>query len=470
MLTLSYLSPEDIRAIHNTTLAILSKTGIALDGDEALALLLEHGATQKQDRVCLPPELVNRCLELCPQQVELEGRGGTATLGDGELHVHNLGGARDVLDYPGGDLRPAGTRDLADVTRLLDALDSVTTITPCYTPRDVPPQLMVPAMFDQTVRHTLKPINGPGVQNANEARALAEMIKVVFGDQARISLGISPVSPLGFPRDISGAIIEVARQGLPFGPLPCPQVGVSAPMTLAGALALQNAEVLASVVLAQLVAPGLPIIYCGRLAVMDMRSVIPIWGNPEIGVLSAATVQLAHFYGLPVNVYGLCGSGNAIDIQSGYERAINALLPVLAGADEISGIGEMAGGIFSCMTQMVIDDEIIAMINRVRRDLVVNEETLALEVTAKVMGGSMKMYLAEAHTLAHMRSEVWMRTLGIQGVDWQSWNDAGRESIIDRAQTKTQQIAAEHVVPPLPDDQSRELERILQSVSHKEAG
>jgi trimethylamine--corrinoid protein Co-methyltransferase len=468
MLSLSFLSHEDIQAIHDTTLAVLSDVGIALGGDEALALLLEHGAVQKQDRICIPPELVTHCVSLCPQQVVLEGRGSIATLGGGELHVHNLGGARDVLDHPDGSLRPAAARDVAEAARLLDALESATTITPFYTPRDVPPKAMVPTMFAQTVSHTLKPINGPGVQDGREARTLAEMIKVVFGDQAKVSLGVSPVSPLGFPKEISGGIIEVARQGLPLGPLPCPQVGVSAPMTLAGALALQNAEVLAAIVLAQLVTPGLPIIYCGRLAVVDMRSVMPIWGNPEIGIMSAATVQLAHYYHLPVNVYGLCGSGHAVDIQSGYERAINALLPTLAGADELSGIGEMAGGTFSCAAQMVIDDEIIGAIHRVRRGIVVSEETLALEVTARVMGGPMKMYLGEGHTITHMRNEVWLRTLGTQGVDWQGWADSGRETIVDRAQAKAQQILADHEVPPLPDDQSRELERILQSVSQEE--
>jgi trimethylamine--corrinoid protein Co-methyltransferase len=464
MLSVSYLSDQDVESIHRTTLRILSEVGIVLGGEEALALLLDHGAVRKDNRVCLPPELVERCLALCPQQVRLAGRGGQVTLGAGDLHIHNLGGARDVLDRPNGDLHPATTHDVAEATRLLDALENATTITPFYTPRDMPAAAMVPAMFVHTVRHTLKPINGPGVQTGPEARILAEMIKVVFGEDAAVSLGVSPVSPLEFPAAISSAIIEVARQGLPLGPLPCPQVGVSAPMTLAGALALQNAEALASITLAQLVKPGLPIVYHGRLAVVDMRSVMPIWGNPETGIISAATVALGHRYKLPVNVYGLCGSGNAVDIQSGYERAINALLPVLAGADELSGIGEMAGGTFSCLVQMVIDDEIAAMIRRVRRGFAIDEETLALEVTASVMDGARKMFLGEDHTLDHMRGEVWMRTLGVQAADWQSWDDGGRETVIDRAEARVAQILAEHEVPPLPDDQSAELDRILASL------
>jgi trimethylamine--corrinoid protein Co-methyltransferase len=215
------------------------------------------------------------------------------------------------------DLRPATASDVAHSARLLDALDNVTTITPLYTPRDVPPPVMALTMFDQTVRHTLKPINGPGVQTQAEVRRLAEMIRVVFGESPVVSLAVSPISPLSFPQDIVQATLEIARWGLPFGPLPCPNVGATAPMSLAGALAQQNAEILASIVLVQLVAPGHPVIYCGRLAVLNMRSGAPIWGNPEIGLASAATVQMGHHYNLPVNVYGLAGSGHAIDIQNG---------------------------------------------------------------------------------------------------------------------------------------------------------
>lgn len=463
-MSLTILSPENIQAIHQATLRILSETGIILHGDEARALLFDHGAQACGDRVCLPPDLVESSVARCPQQVTLRGRGGEATLGTGELHVHNLGGARGVIDAPGGDPRPSTTADVAESTRLLDALKNVSTITPLYTPQDVPPSAMVATMFEQAVRHTLKPVNGPGVQTGAEVRRLAEMMCVVFGDAPAVSLGISPISPLAFPEGIAGAILETARQGLPFGPLPCPQVGASSPMSLAGALAQQNAEVLASIVLAQLVRPGLPVIYCGRLATIDMRTALPTWGNPEIGLISAATVQIGHYYNLPVNVYGLCGSGPAADIQSGYERAINAVVPALAGADELSGVGELVSGVFASNAQMVIDDEIMGMVRRVRRGFVVDEDTLALDVITQVMDSPSRTFLAEMHTVRHLRAgEVWQGQVGVQGISWETWRDAGGPTVIDRAQAKAGQILAEHEVPPLPEEQSRALDEIVRA-------
>jgi trimethylamine--corrinoid protein Co-methyltransferase len=295
------------------------------------------------------------------------------------------------------------------------------------------------------------------------------MMRVVFGDAPAVSLAVSPISPLVFPNDTVQAMLEIARQGLPLGPLPCPNLGATAPMSLAGALAQQNAEVLASIVLVQLMMPGLPVVYCGRLAVLNMRSGAPIWGNPEIGLASAATVQIGHHYNLPVNVYGLAGSGYAMDIQNGYERALNAIVPALAGADEISGVGEMAGGALSSNAQMVIDNEIIGMIQRLRRGFVVDEEALAVEVIAQVMDSS-RNFLAEPHTVKYLRAgEVWQGRLAVQEIGWEMWRDAGRPTVIEQAQDRANHILSTHQVPPLPEDQSRALDEIVQATLSQSA-
>jgi len=328
----------------------------------------------------------------------------------------------------------------------------------------VPPAAMVPTMFAEAVRHTLKPINGPAVHTLAEARRVAEMIQVVFGTACGVSLAASPVSPLRFPEGVAQAMLEVARRGLPLGPLPCPQTGASAPMSLAGALALQNAEVLASIVLAQLERPGLPIIYCGRLASIDMRTALPTWGHPEIGVMSAAAVQIGHYYRLPVNVYGLAGNSYAIDVQAGYERVLNAVVPALAGADELSGVGEMGGGVLSSNAQIVLDNEIMGTVRRVRRGLVVSEETLATDVIAEVMDSPARFFLGEEHTARHLRTgEHWAGRLGVKGMGWTAWNDAGRPTAIQRAEVEAERLLSEHAVPPLPDGQSRALDEIVKA-------
>jgi trimethylamine--corrinoid protein Co-methyltransferase len=283
----------------------------------------------------------------------------------------------------------------------------------------------------------------------------------VVGPPAEVlSLGISPISPLFFPDDIAEAIMASSQLGLPLWPLPCPTAGATAPLSLAGALAQQNAEVLASLVLAQAVQPGLPVIYCGRLAMMEPRTGSSVWGGVELGLVSAATAQIAHRYGLPVNVYGLSTNATVLDIQNGYERALNAAIPALAGADELSGIGEMAAGVSSSYAQIVCDNEIAAGVRRLRRGFKTDEDALAVEVMAEVMNGS-RNFLDQRHTVHYLRQGEIFFTRLAERRTWEEWEREGRQTMADRAQAEAKHLLAEHEVPPLTEDQERELDEIM---------
>lgn len=462
MPSLTFLSPENIEAIHAATLRILSDTGIWLTHPEARALLDGAGATILDDKVLLPPEVVELSLSLCPPNFTLRGRGGKeAVLGNGDLHWHNLGGAPDVYEPTQNQRRPATSADVQNAARLLDALPNATTLTPFFTPQDVPGEIMALAMYRHTLPHTLKPIHGAGAQNAAEVRQMARLAAVVGPPPETLSMGISPISPLTFPDDIAAAIIETARLGLPFGPLPCPTAGATAPLSLAGALAQQNAEVLAAIVLAQAAHPGLPIYYCGRLAVLDPRTGGSVWGGVDLGLISAGTVQIAHHYNLPVNVYGFSTNAHDLSLQNGFERALNAVLPALAGADELSGIGEMAAGVTGSFAQMVLDDEIAAGIRRLRKGLAVSDDSLAVDVIAAVMDGPGN-FLSEDHTIRYLRGgEMFIPELA-ERRGWDEWQ-ADSLGMAERAQAKAESIIREHHVDPLDSAQEAELDKILQA-------
>ena len=462
MLQLTALSPREVEAIHEATLRILSKVGIVLTHAQGREILTGAGASVQGERVLLPADLVEWSVAQCPAQVAVRGRGGqTVTLGDGSLHWHNLGGARDVFEPASGRRRPAALQDVRDSARVLDALDQATTITPFFTPQDVPGPLMSLAMYRHTLPHTIKPVQGPGVVTAAEVRLAIRMASVLGPPAEVLTLAFSPISPLFFNDDIVEAIIETARQGIALGPLPCPTAGATAPLSLAGALAQQNAELLASIVLAQAVQPGLPIIYCGRLAVMEPRTGISVWGGVELGLVSAATVQLGHRYNLPVNVYGFSTNAHTLEIQSGYERALNAIVPALAGADELSGIGEMEAGVMGSYAQMVCDDEIAASVKRLRRGFVVDEDALAVDLIADVMAGS-RNFLAEMHTVRYLRAGELLLTQLAERQEWEAWDRSGRQGMAERAQARAERLLAGHEVPPLARSQERELDAIME--------
>jgi trimethylamine--corrinoid protein Co-methyltransferase len=470
MIQLTVLTDQDVEAIRQATLRILAQAGIVLAQPEAREVLAGAGAKVQDDRVLLPPDLVERAVAQCPRQVAVRGRDGrTAVLGDGSLHWHNLGGACDVYDARKGQRRPAQAQDVRDAARLLDALDSITTITPFFTPQDVPGPLMSLAMYRHTLPHTVKPVQGPGVQTEAEVRYAAQMAAIIGPPSQTLTLGISPISPLTFPDDVAEAMMAAARLGIPLGPLPCPIAGATAPMSLAGALAQQNAEVLASVVLAQSVQPGLPIFYCGRLAMMEPRTGISVWGGVEVGLASAATVQIGHHYGLPVNVYGMSTNAHTLDVQNGHERALNALVPALAGADELSGIGEMEAGVMGSYAQMVCDDEIAATVHRLRRGFTVDEDALGVSVIAEAMDGS-RNFLEQVHTVRYLRAGEVLVTSLAERRSWNEWERTGREGMVERAQAKAERLLAEHEVPPLAEEQELALDAVMQEAESELVG
>jgi trimethylamine---corrinoid protein Co-methyltransferase len=466
MLDLKVMSDLDVEAIHTATLRVLSESGITLTHPQAREILSGAGAKVEGDLVLLPPTLVEQQVAKS-SRVSIRGRSGySKTLGDGSLHWHNLGGARDIFDAGSGTRRRATLADLKHCTRLLDALDGVTTITPFFTPQDVPGHLMSLAMYRYAIPHTTKPLQGPGVQTAEEVQYAVRMAGVIGPPSEIFSLSVSPVSPLNLPDDGAAGIIEIARHGIPFGPLPCPTAGTTAPFSIAGAVTQQNAEILASIVLAQLVHPGLPIIYCGRLAMMEPRTGISVWGGVELGLASAATVQIGHRYGLPVNVYGFSTNSHCLDIQDGFERSLNAIIPALAGADELSGIGEMEAGVMGSFAQIVCDNEISASIRRIKKGFEVTPDSLAIDEIATAMKGSHN-FLGQKHTMRYLRSgEVLLTTLAERG-SWETWEARGKVGMAERAQAEANRIISTHQVPTLSDDQERELDDILNEADQK---
>lgn len=461
MLRLSILDAEEIESIHQASLRILSETGVILTEPRSRAILTEAGARPVERSVLLPPELVERCIGQSGKHPAIRGRGGAVkTLGDGNLYFHNLGGAPNIYEADSGKRRRATIQDVRNATRLLDALENCHTITPFFTPTEVPGALMSLAMYRHALAQTLKPLQGPGVQVAAEVRYAVRMADVIGPAQDVLTLSLSPVSPLTIPDGLAQAIIAIAEAGIAFGPLPCPTAGTTAPFSISGAIAQQNAEVLAALVLAQLVKPGLPMIYCGRLAMMEPRTGLSVWGGVEMGMASAGTVQVGHRYGLPVNVYGFSTNAHCLDAQNGFERGLNAILPALAGADELSGIGEMEAGVMGSYAQMVADNEFAGSILRIRKGFAADTDALAVDGIAAAMATT-RNFLGQKHTMKYLKSgEVFLTRLAERS-SWESWETGGRHGLVEHAQTEAVRILREHQVPGLEPAQERELDAIM---------
>src|SRR5829696_4227617 len=457
---LKFLSDEDVRSMHEATLQILHDVGVIWTHKPSLDILTDAGCTIQGNRVHFPPDLVMESIAKANKRPSVRGRNGQVNeLGGGNLYFHNLGGARDVFDARTGTRHIATEEDACNAIRLLDALPNCHTVTPFFTPPDVSNELMAMHMYRRALSNTTKPVQGPGIQFGHEVRYAVEIAAVVGTPAHELTLSLSPVSPLTMHDIAAQAIMDMANTGVIHSNLPAPTGGATSPMTITGSIVQQSAESLAPLVLAQILNPGCAVIYCGRLGMLEPRTGL-IWSGVELGLSSAATVQLGHYYGFAVNVYGFSTNAHTLDAQNAFERGLNATIPALAGADELSGIGEMEAGVMGSFAQMVLDNELAASVMRLRTGLSADVEHLAVEIIGNVMNGT-RNYLGQKHTLKHIRAGEMALTKLAERNSWDTWEEKfERKQMADRAVDEAERILREHIVPPLEPQQEKELDRI----------
>jgi trimethylamine--corrinoid protein Co-methyltransferase len=333
-------------------------------------------------------------------------------------------------------------------------------VTPFFTPPDVSNEMMAMLMYRHALSNTTKPVQGPGIQFGHEVKYAVEMAAVVGTPANELTLSLSPVSPLTMHDIAAQAIMEMATYGVIHANLPCPTGGATSPMTMTGSIIQQSAESLAPLVLAQIINPGCGVVYCGRLAMLDPRTGL-LWAGVELGMASAATVQLGHYYGFSVNVYGFSTNAHTLDAQNAFERGLNAAIPALAGADELSGIGEMEAGVMGSFAQMVLDNELAGSVQRLRTGLSADAEHLAVDIIGNVMNGT-RNFLGQKHTIKHLRAGELALTKLAERNSWDTWDEKlGRKQMADYATDEAERILREHSVPPLEPQQEQELDRIM---------
>jgi trimethylamine--corrinoid protein Co-methyltransferase len=471
-LWLHFLSEQALDQIEETAYRLLDEVGIQLQHATATELLHGLGCRIDEGRVLLPGHVVQWALNNVTGQKEVRCVDGSPgfTLGDGQFRFHNGGGPPFIYDLDTGLRRPALLKDIAEVTRILDALPNVDVVIPLFGPQDVPPELLVVGSTEMMLRNTRKPVGSAAVDKAEQVPYVVEMAAACCGGmeafcrQPNIHISVSPVSPLTFTEQVTASIIAVVESGAPFHPLPAPSLGATGPITLAGSLAQQHAEVLASLVIAAATRPGAPVVYCSRISPIDLRTATSSWGGPEVGMTGACAGELAHRLGLPCDAYGLCTSSSLIDPQFAYERLANAFVPALAGVDLLSGVGTADSGLVGGLEIAVIDDEMIGLMKRIVAGCEVNEETLGFDVMKKVIPRD-GVFLSERHTVQQMRKGA----LWVPGVSERGGGTTGHESIgvVARARARAKELLQTHHVPPLPEDTSRHLDEIIKRATRE---
>jgi len=471
---LKVITDDQVDRIHEASLKILERTGLRIDSEDAQKRLLKNGAARhptKKNVLTFPRSMVEESIKKVPRYGKYFARDPKNDVTfDGETtYAHTEGGNPNFMDLETGEIRRSTFNDLAEASRVIDALDYCSTAGNLVVATDVPAPILVIKTMEAMMKNSTKSCSGYALKK-EEVDAQVKMWAVVAGGEEQLRkrplFGIygSPSSPLTYDSHVCDIMIRGAEFGLPVDIVPCPISGGTAPITLSGGLAQQNAELLGGVMLIQTVSTKMPIMYCGRLSIMDLRTGMNIWGVPEMAIVSAATVQIAHKYHMTADVYGVTTDVSSWDLQMGLERMEAAIIPGLAGADSLSGMG----GIWesACSFEMlIIDNEIYADVFRAVRGIEVDDEHLALDIIDKV--GHMGNFLSQQHTMKYLRlGEVRNSPLFDKRTGSKSRRD-GFRALQTVAKEHARKLLKEHVPTPLDKDIERDLDRVIKEESKK---
>lgn len=464
MLRIKVLKDEQIEQINELSLTLLEQTGIIVHYPPARELLARHGATVDDARqlVRIPRTLVHRALEAAPRQVLMHSQNDPKKdcllAVNGGQYARPSTGLDWIIDYQSKHRRPVEAQDVVNWTRVADALPNIHIVGSLYD-QESAVQSMEVRCLARLLHHTEKPLmfsmwSGEGMRWLHRISEVTQSPE----RQPRLMVLSSSNSPLIYGWGQCEAAMASAEVGIPVLFDSSAVAGVTGPATLAGNVAQINAEMLAMLTILQLHRPGALAVYAAHPMVLDMRTGMPSISAGEVGLMSAACVQIGRWYGLPTACNGIATDSCYPDSIATTEKWASGYLPAMAGANVNAGAGSLACVGTVSLEQLVIDSDIYGHIFRHARGIRVDEDTLAGDVIASVGAGG--AYLLHDHTLSHHRAEYYYSPLANR-LSASAWEAAGSRSGLERAHDEVQKILSREPRQYITEEQSREIANLL---------
>ncbi len=333
------LTKAQIEGIHEKSLYFLEKYGIQFHNEEAKEIFRRAGARIDGDTVRIPSGLVSRALESAPKEFLIESRDDAKSSMLGEQHKSLLtpcGMPPNVIESE-HHRRAATAQDLERFLKLAHTSRQCDIMYPGIVFPHMAGRSEDWVMLYQTYRALSlsdKPFLGHS-KDLFSARATVEMASAATGKTCGYyAIGnVSSVSPLQWHRDMTDALMYFAKANQPIMVMSCPMAGMTSHMFPENTLLISNVEILAGIVLNQLVRPGAPVIYSPHAYVADLRHMNITIGSAESTRLYMASSQLARFYNLPCMVGGALSDAKDFDVQMGIESTSNIYMNLMCNVD-----------------------------------------------------------------------------------------------------------------------------------------
>lgn len=465
---MTMLGREDCLRIHRASCDILRQTGVKVHSPAGLKLLRQAGAVVKDKLVKIPPSLVEWALASAPGAFNLYRRGTNEVALKLDGAGIYFGPGSDTLRYLDprtGQRRDYRLADIADCTRLCDALPEIGFMMSVGIPRDVPPDAHYRHQYATMLKNTTKPVVIV-CDGLEDIEAIAAMAAAAAGGMDRLSeyptllLYSEPSTPLQHSGEATDKLLFCAQHRIPVTHSPAPMMGGTAPVTLAGAVALGNAEMLSGLVMHQLKNPGAPFLYGHGVHHLDMKDMVSVYGAaPEFQLARIMAAEMGRFYGLPVWGYAGHSDSKVVDGQAASDAHGTVLVAFLAGTNLNHDVGYLESGLAVSPEMIVLTNEIISMTRRFVEGVRLDDESLAVDVIHQVGPGG--DFLSHDHTLTHWEG-LWVPKLfNRQRLD--AWEAQGAKDINARLREVAIGLMDQHQPEALPHSVEAEIETILNS-------
>ncbi|MCA1900329.1 MAG: trimethylamine methyltransferase family protein [Chloroflexi bacterium] len=462
------LTESEKEQVHKETLQVLEKAGVRYHSQKALKLLEKNGARIDWEKYIayIPPALVEQTLATCPKSFTLGARNPKFDYPmPSPVSRYALDGtAAFAQDFYTGEHRYGTAKDNENGLRVFQAMDmGIMTWAP-VSAEDKPAHTRPLHEWYCLTKFSSKHANHE-LHTVEQAPYLAEMLSAVMGGEEALrashaySLIYCPVSPLMHDGPMMEAYFELGSLDLPIMTLPMPVPGMTGPASLFGNICIANAEALSSIVAYQLDHPGRPMIYSSATGTTDMRTGAYTAGTPEMGLMSAALVEMGRFYDLPACSAGCTADARQPGAEAVLEKIISTLPPVLVGSEILIGFGEIEGDQLLVLEQIVVDNEIAHFCERVFEGIDSNPEKVLTSDILDVGPGGHFLSRKSTRKLARSNEVRYADLLDRHTLD--QWMQLGKPSMYSNARKKVEEILAAPLEDPLPDAVVGQLDEIL---------
>ena len=461
---LNSLSEDEVERIHEASLRILKKTGVKILSEKVRKLLAENGAEVNGAVVRIPDSLVEESIKKAPKKMTLCAREPKCDLKlpSSEFRLLSTTGFSPFIttNLETGERRKSTSSDVKDFAVVGDYLDTVDFFWPSVLPGEVSPPLQELYSLAIAFENNRKHIQCSCVTEKTAKWQIRLAIAIVGGEEELKKRPIfstinCPIAPLTFEEGACEAMITLAKAGIPTAPMTMVLAATTAPATLAGTLAMGNAEELASLVIVECANPGAPMIYTSETAPANMKTGEINYNAPQYLVISAASAQMARFYKIPSLAADVLLGEAPSDILSFERNVLRAAMWFMCKSDLSPSLGCRDLAMSASLDQLILDCEACEHARAYLRRFQINDDALALDLIHRVGPGG--HFLGERHTVEHFKQEIWSSELS----DTFILDSAAKGSFIVRARAKVTEILATHTPPPVKDSIRKEMEQIL---------